>query len=322
MKRSVLALVLCYLSMGILSAQDINAAIEQFNRGNQYIQSEQYDQAIMQFHLAMELALPLGQEGAEIVAAARRHLPNLYYMLAVQDYRNKKIDKAIDELKDAIKYGQEYQDPETVDKARELIPKLYYARGNDLFKENKFDEALTNFQLALEYNPDYSRAYWGLGLVYNKQNKTIDMDIALKKARELAMKENDNELVDRINTNAKRFLVADAQSAIKAQKWNDAITALNLSNDYKADDADTYYYLAVAYNNLKNWNGAIEAAQKGIELSSGDTNENRAKFYFELGNAYKGVNNTDKACEAFKNARFGKFVENAKYEIETVLKCK
>lgn len=303
-------------------AQDINAAIEEFNQGNQAVQASNPTLAIEKYQAAMGIAATLGDEGQEIVAAAKKQIPTLYYQLGVQDYKDKNNDKAIAEFQNAIKFGEEYGDAETVEKSKEIIPKLYFTKGNDLFKEDKFDDALTTFKMAAELDPRYSRPFWGMALVYQKQAKFSDMDEAFRKSRELAIAEKDDAFVDRINTTGKRYLQSEATANLKAQKWNDAIKNLNLSNEYKADDADTYYYLALSYNGLKNWNQAIESAQKGIDLMADDTSDNKAKFYFEMGNAYKGAANNEKACEAYNNAKFGKFVENANYEITQVLKCK
>ena len=398
-------------------AQDINAAIEEFNLGNQAVQASNPTLAIEKYQAAMGIASTLGDEGQEIVAAAKKQIPTLYYQLGVQDYKDKNNDKAIAEFQNAIKFGEEYGDTETVEKSKEIIPKLYFTKGNDLFKEDKFDEALTNFKMAAELDPNYSRPYWGMALAYQKQGKFAEMDEAFRKSRELAIAEKDDALVDRINTTGKRFLQSEATANLKAQKWNDAIKNLNLSNEYKADDPDTYYYLAVSYNATRNWVEAVNAAENGINInldpnnfiieyevesnpagftvsyfnetggteqvdvnsttwkkklgsitegsqfvliqaqaknenanisvkinfqnrvfksanSSGDyviaatdgniviEEDNLAKFYFEMGNAYKGAANNEKACEAYNNAKFGKFVENANYEITQVLKCK
>ena len=48
----------------------------------------------------------------------------------------------------------------------------------------------------------------------------------------------------------------------------------------------------------------------------------QAKYYYELGNAFVGKSDNEAACDAYKNAMFGAYAENAKYQVETVLKCK
>lgn len=304
-----------------VAAQDINQAIEVFNEGNQALQGGSLELALEKYEQANEMASKLGEEGAQIVAAAQKQIPTLYYQLGVQDYKDKNNEKAIAEFEKAINYGEQYNDAETVAKAKDIIPKLYNSMGNDFFKDNNFEQALANFNKSIELDPNYSRAYWGQGLVYNKLEKNDEMDAAFKKARELATAEGDNALVDRINSTAKRFLQTEGASLLQAKKWNDALKSLNASNEYKADDADTFYYIALAYNGLNKWDDAVKAAQTGIDLSAAESADAKAKFYFELGNAHKGAGNTEKACEAYSNAKFGPFVDNANYEMTTVLKC-
>jgi tetratricopeptide (TPR) repeat protein len=304
-----------------LFAQDLNTAIDIFNEGNQALQADNKELAIDKYKQALDIASKLGPEGTEIVAACKTQIPTLYYQLGVQDYRDQNTDKAIEEFQNAIKYGKDYGDSETVQKAEELIPRLYFAKGNDLFKNDSFEEALANFKLSAEIDPSYARAYWGQGLALNRMNKLDEMDEAFMQARTLAETQQDDALVDRINSTAKRFLQSEGTSKLQAQNWNDAIKYFSASNFYQDDNADTYYYLALANNGLSKWSEAVKAAEKGIALSAGESNDVKAKFYFELGNAHKGAGNNSKACEAYSNAMHGRFVDNAKYEMDVVLKC-
>ena len=314
--------LLAFLFFGIYAnAQDINAAIEEFNQGNQALQSENLPLAIQKYKTSLDMATALGEEGLELVAAAKKQIPTLYYQIGIQNYKEKNNEKAIIELQNAIKYGEEYGEQDMVDKSKDLIPKLHFARGNDLFKDDKFDEALAAYSEAIELDPRYSKPYWGQALTYQKQRKSDEMVAAFKTSREMSIAENDEAFVERINSTAKRLLQSEGTGYLKSQKWNDAIKCFTTSNDFKADDPDTYYYLALSYNGLKNWNMAIEAAQTGVDLSEGESKDNKAKFYFEMGNAFKGANNNEKACEAYNNAKYGQFVENANYEITQVLKC-
>ncbi|HPR58109.1 MAG TPA: tetratricopeptide repeat protein [Bacteroidales bacterium] len=320
-QRSILALLTLVIFGFSSFAQDINSAIETFNEGNQALQGGNLEMAIEKYKTAKDVAATLGAEGNDIVAAAKKQIPTLYYQLGVQDYRDKNFEKAISEFQNAITFGEEFEDSETVQKAKDIVPKLYNSLGNDFFKEGNHEEALANFNKAVELDPNYSRAYWGQGLVLNKMGKDEEMNIAFNKAKELAAAEGDEALVERINTTGQKFFKADGIRLLQAQDWNGALKALEASNKYKADDPDTYYYIALAYNGLGNWEKAIESAKAGLELANGEPNDVKAKFYFEMGNAYKGAGNNTNACEAYNNAKYGKFVENANYEITTVLKC-
>ena len=320
-KMRILAVLVLTVFVSSLMAQDINQAGEIFNEGNQAVKSDNYELAIEKYHEALEIASQLGAEGEQIASSAKSSIPSLYYKMGIQDYQEKNIDKAITEFEKAIKYGKEYGDQETTEKATDIIPKLYYAKGNDLYKKNKYQEALASFQQSAEMAPDYSRAYWGMGLAYNKMGETMKMDEAFGKALELAQAEGDDKMANKISSTGKKLLQGEGATKLQTQEWAKAIELIDASLKYDADDKDSFYYLALANNGLGKYDEAMAAASRGLELSAGEGDEYKAKFYYELGNAYKGKGDSAQACEAYTNARHGRFVESANYELTTVLKC-
>jgi hypothetical protein len=60
-------------------------------------------------------------------------------------------------------------------------------------------------------------------------------------------------------------------------------------------------------------------AQKGLDMETGAA-EAKAKFYYQLGVAQAGKLENAKACESFKNAMYGAFLEASKAQ-RTNLKC-
>lgn len=318
--KRLVALVLTVISFTAY-AQDINQAGELFNEGNQALKSNNFELAIQKYQAAMDMAGKLGEEGEMIVVNAQSQIPQLYYKIGVTDYKEKKIDKAITEFEKAIEMGNKYNDPETVKTAKETIPKLYYAQGNDYYSNDKYEDALASFSKAAEMAPDYSRAFWGLGLAYNKLDETKKMKESFEKAKELAIAEGDAKMEAKITKTAKKYLQASGAKKLQAQDWAGALVCLDASLSFDPNNADTYYYIALADNGLKNWDDAVTAATKGLELSADKNVEFKAKFYYELGNAYKGKGDNSNACEAFGNAKHGSFVESANYELTQVLKC-
>ena len=316
-------LVVLLLSVITFSAfaQDINKAGELFNEGNQAIKANNFELAIQKYEESMKMASELGEEGEMIVVNAQSQLPNLYYKLGIMDYKEKKIEKAIQEFEIAIEYGNKYNDPETVRKASETIPKLYYSQGNSLYKEGKYDEALARFNMAAEISPDYSRAFWGMGLAYNKLGDTKNMKDSFLKAQELATADGDEKMLNKINKNAKKLLQSKGAKKLQAQQWDGALMCLEASLSFDPENSDSFYYIALAYNGMKKWDDAIAATEKGLKISADENVEYKAKLFYELGNAYKGKGQNDEACEAYNNAKHGTFAESAEYELTQVLKC-
>jgi tetratricopeptide (TPR) repeat protein len=318
--KNGLTLVLVVIAFTAFS-QDINKAGELFNEGNQAVKANKFELAIQKYDEAMKVAEPLGEEGEMIVINAQSQIPQLYYKIGVTDYKDQKVDKAIAEFEKAIDFGKKYNDPETVTKAQETIPKLYYAKGNDFYKEDDFENALKNFEQSAAIAPDYSRAFWGMGLAYNKLDNNKKMKESFEKALELAKAEGDDKMESKISKTAKKFLQASGAKKLQAQDWDGALQCFDASLSFDADNADNYYYIALANNGLSKWDEAVVAANKGLEMSASQNVEYKAKFYYELGNALKGKGDSTKACEAYTNAKHGRFVESAQYELTTVLKC-
>lgn len=318
--KNLVTLVFTVIAFTAFS-QDINQAGELFNEGNQALKSNNFELAIEKYNEAMNMAEKLGEEGEMIVINSQTQIPQLYYKIGVTDYKEKKIEKAIGEFEKAIEYGKKYNDPETIQRAEETIPKLYYAQGNDFYKNDDYENALSSFNKAAEISPDYSRAYWGLGLTYDKLDDTPNMKKSFEKALELAKAEGDTKMEDKISKTAKKFLQASGAKKLQEQNWDGALVCLNASLDFDPDNAETYYYVALANNGLKKWDDAAAAAQKGIDMSAKENVEFKAKFYYELGNALKGKGDNTEACEAYTQAKHGRFVESAEYELTQVLKC-
>jgi tetratricopeptide (TPR) repeat protein len=321
--KKMKSLATLFLAIFTLSAfaQDINQAGEMLNEGNQAVKSGNFVEAIQKYNESIKIASALGAEGEQIVSGAKAQIPSLYYKIGATDYKAKKIDKAISEFNNAIKYGEEYGDTETVKKSEKIIPKLYYSKGNSLYKEKKYDEALAAYMQSNQLNPEYSRAIWGMGLVYSKQKKYDEMDNAFTNALKIAEAEGDSKMAAKIQSKGKKVFQSEGAGKLQAQAWNDALKYLNASLKYDDSDRDTYYYLALAYNGQKSYDDALKATQKGLELSQAENQEYKAKFYYEMGNAYKGKGMNDKACAAYTDANHGRFVESASYELKTVLKC-
>ena len=51
--------------------------------------------------------------------------------------------------------------------------------------------------------------------------------------------------------------------------------------------------LAIAYNEQESWGNAVKAAEKAVTFEV----EDKSSCYFELGRAYEGMENKEKACE-------------------------
>lgn len=319
-KLTFLFLMLAGFSIGNLIAQDLDAAGSKLNEANQAFKDGKNQDALNLYQQTIDMATKLGEPGADIVKAAQANIPVIHFNIAKQLFTENKYDESIAEFQKAVETGEKYGDASNKAKAAEQIPVVLYSKGNALYKAKDYKGALAAFTESTQKNPNYYKAYYGMGLAYKGLNDLDQMMVSMDKAIELATAAKDDKFVGTVKAAAKKYTQAGGAERLAEKKYDDAIKYLDASIKYGEPDASMYYYYAMAYNAKKQWDKAIEATNKGLALEQ-DTPETKAMHYFEQGNAYKGKGDTEKACAAYKNAKYGKFVQNADYEIKT-LKCK
>lgn len=306
-----------FLMVNRLSGQTLNDAIAEFNLGVELVTSDP-ESAILYFEKCIEICDNLGEEAAEIREKAVSQVPKVYYNVAMTYFREKNYDKAITEFENTAGAADKYGDSETGNKARMAIPQLYWAKGNDLLRDGDNTGAIANYDKAIELSPRYARAYLHKGLALKELNELMDMKDALLKAIELSGKDEKTRTTAegqmRVNFYNASVLAFENKELEKAEEY------LNISAEYGNTITDIYLKLGESFNDKGQYSRAIEYLTMGLQLESGDATA-KAGFHFHLGNAYKAMNNVAKACESYKNALHGDYLENAKYQIEQVLKC-
>ena len=317
-RRLMAALFVC--TTLLLSAQTKEDVINTYNAGVALATTD-VKAAIEKFNLARDMALKVGTEADTLKNMIETQLPRLQINYAAELYKAKNITEAIPNYLLAIELAEKVGNTEIASKAKEIVPKLYFSRGNDLYKSEKFDSALIYFDQALLYDSTYAKVYLSKGLVYKKQDNTQAMITAMDKAIFYAKLSNDEKTATTAGNVVRDNLLVNGNKAVKAGNFQEALPLLNQAKTYGEPKSDIFYLLALSYNKGSQWNAAIEAANQGIALETASTNEVKAKFYYELGNAYLGKGENTSACTSYKNALYGNYLESAKYQVETVLKC-
>jgi tetratricopeptide (TPR) repeat protein len=159
-----------------------------------------------------------------------------------------------------------------------------------------------------------------IAAVYKSLNDDENVFTAAKKSAEMAKAANDNKYYEGSLKLGRDYFLIKANAAKEAKKYDEAIGYLKKSLEFDGENATTYFLMVQIYSGLQNCDETIVAANKGLEYEKEDPSE-KAKFYYELGNAYMGKNENEKACDAYKKAAIGPFKESAEYQIQHVLKC-
>ena len=141
--------VLCSLLLGVLllsviltgcggQDQEMSAAEELNNKGNELVGQGRYDEAIAQFDKAIEL----DPEYADA-----------YYYRGLAYYYKRDFDKAIADSSKVIEL-----DPEDI--------RAYCNRGLAYYYKPDFDRAITDFSNAVALDPEYTIIYTNRSLAY------------------------------------------------------------------------------------------------------------------------------------------------------------
>ncbi len=317
MKSIRILLTIMFLSSASwLMAQDMNAAGEAFNKGISMQEQENYPAAIQAYENARDIASKLGDEGADLKMKAEKQLSLSYYNYGKKLYSGKKYGDAINNFIKSADYAAMVNDQVTKDAADTYIAGLKTAIGNSSLKKEDYAKATSLYNEAIKYKPDYAKAYFGLGLVYKKQDNLEKMKESMDQAIKLAGND-EKTIASAKEASGNAFQNAGAVD-LQGGAFEKAIENLNKSLEYDSNSSMPYYYLTIAYNGLKKWEDAINAGNKALELATKD----KSDIYFEVAKANEGKGDTEAACTDYKNVTTGNNVAAAKYQIEQVLKCK
>ena len=299
-------------------AQSMDDAGTSYNEGNQKYNTKDYAGAIASFENALNICNTVGAEAEGLKGNVQKQLNNSYYKNGLTLYKKRKYDDAIANMHKSLMLSEELGDNSKKAKDINYIAKIHSTKGLTLIKEKKLDEALAEYDAAHKVKPECVNAFYGKALVYKEKG---DMDLMMQNA-DLAIEngagnEKAAKYVGKTKTLAAKSLLSEGTTELSKEHGAKAAEYLEASMKYQTGSADTYYYLAIAYNKPKAYSKAIEAANKALELKEGD----KSDIYFEIGQAHEGNGNTAGACNAYKKVTGGNNIETAKYQITTVLKC-
>lgn len=318
--KRILSIFILFFGLSVaVFAQTKDDVVNLYNKGVEMAKTDA-KAAVAIFEEALEMAKAVGLDADDIKQLIESQIPALQYKAATTLYKEKKIDDAIENFELAAEYATLYGDDATLEKAETIIPKLLFSKGNSYYKAKTYDSALIYFDKSLELNPDYAKVYLSKGLVYKKQKNNDLMMESLEQALTVGTATNDEKTVKTANKIIRDSYLRSSNDALKADNFQEGIDIANIANTYGEQKSQTFYVLAVCYNKLSQWDNALSACNDGLALEK-DTPKDKAKFYFEMGNAQVGKGDNATACTAYKNALFGNYKASAEYQINEVLKC-
>ena len=301
-------------------AQDLAQAREAYNKGVELVNQDQLESAMQSFQKVVEICDILeDEESVETKMAATDVIPGLQLRIASKYLSEKDFGKGIPALEKTIEYSNEYMDNATKEKAEGQLTKVYLAYGSSLMKSNKYEEADKYFDKVLDVDPKNAKVYLIKGVMCKQQEKSEGVKTNLMKSIEVASATNDRRTESSARDQGSKYFLKIALDAFNENNYNKCIENGNIALEFDPKQEDALFLLVQSYNKQSKWDEAINAGEKAL-VSSSDS-EKKAGVYFEMANAYKQKGEVTNACENFKNAMVGPYLENAKYQIEHILKC-
>lgn len=318
LKKSLVLIGMILFTASVF-AQSVEEAGAKYNEGNEFYKEKNYASAITSYEAALEIAVNTGADADDLKTSIEKQLLNSYYNEAIEKYKGGKFDAAIAMFEKTYAFGDQIDDNSKSKNAKSYIAKVRTSKGSSLLKKNKVDDALAEYTMAIEILPDYYKAYYGLMLVYKSQDDFVNMMASADKVIELGASDSKaGKTVKKTKSTTSKALVNAGAKEIQNGNAKKAIEFINDSYKYDQGDANSYYYLTLAYNIEKNWSESISSAQKAISI---EPEKDKSEIYFALGQAYEGSGDSANACTAYKSVTTGPNVDAAKYQMTQVLKC-
>ena len=293
MKKIFLLFAAAFMTAGVVSAQDINKAIELANNGNEAFQMGEYGLAIDAFKSSLAIAEGLGEEGAEHAntcktAICNIHLANAKNLLKAADY-----DGALAKLNETITVAEGYGAAETVADASALIPNVYMAKGNSALKAKDMANAIASYTKVTELNPANGDAYLRLGRALAATGKVEEAVAAYESAAA------NGEEADAKKQLSNLFLKM-AQAKTKVKDYQGAIDNALKANSY-LENANAYKIAASSAQKMGNNAQCIEFYEKYLVVKPNAKDAAGVTFtiaalYQQMGNKAKAVENYEKVA--------------------------
>lgn len=300
----------------IVQAQSVDDAGSALNKGISLKEEGKFEAAAEQFKQAIDLAEMVGPDAIDIEESAKKQLPLMHFKDASESYKNKNHLEAAKKFKKAAEIAQKHDQNSLYKKAARNVPALYNAVANSYRKKKDFEEAHKYFDEAIEFNDKYAKAYLGKLLVYKTLSQEDKMLSMIEKIQEV---DPDGKSARSAESSVQTYYLKKAKGKVDEENYSAAMDDIKKYNQYGSGNAQGFYLSSVVYNKQSQYQQGLDFAQKALDNNPNEDLE--GNIYFELGNAYSGLDKTEQACDAYKKALDGPSSEAAKYQMEEVLEC-
>jgi len=133
-----------------------------------------------------------------------------------------------------------------------------YARGQDLAVQGEFEDALVAYQEAVASDPEFGRAYAGMGVVYGNLRREDAAEESYQKAFKNLDRMSERE----------RYRTLGGYYLLVSHNYEKAIENYQTLVDLYPADGGAYSNLGYAYHMVRDFDKAVEAGRRSVELDS------------------------------------------------------
>ncbi|GLR16142.1 tetratricopeptide repeat protein [Portibacter lacus] len=224
--------------------------------------------------------------------------------------KEKKFAEGYDFMSKALEKATADEDEKVIKLATKNGAVAAYSAGNAALKAKNYDEAMTFYQNGADMNPEYSSNFIGKGKVLNAKGDKVGAVEAYIAGAKVAKAAGDEKKV----TEAKKRSKQAVGKLFAAKKYADAIKAGKFVEEFE-NMPEVMYYVARCQVEEKDFQGALETAEKSIEAGKA-TGKIEDKFYVAKGLALEGLGKKSEAISAYKLVKEGDYKEQAEYKIK------
>lgn len=286
MKKIILIAAATLFAVFTASAQDMAQATETAKAANEALQNGDNTAALNGFKEALAIAENCGDEGAELCSTCKDIIPRILLAVGKDNIKAKDYDKAIEYVQQAVAAAEEYGNFDVATEGDKLIPNIKLSKANDFLNSKNFDAAAAAFQEILSQDPTNGVAAIRLGAALGASGKVEEAKAAYEQAIENGQEKAAKKQLSTI-------YLKEAQAALKAGKFADAISAAGKSNEY-LENANACKIAGNAAVKAKDNETAVTNFEKYLQLSPNAKDANGiictlAVMFQQSGNKEKAI---------------------------------
>ena len=319
-RLAIVLVILLSAGVSLFAQEDLNAAGAIYNEGNEALKAKNYPVAISKYQDALNVCSIIGMDADDLKFTIEKQLPGTQYSYGIDLIKQKKAGEGLKVLKEALAAAKFVNDQKVIDNSNKYISRILGSIGYGNTKKGNYDVALTKLDEALTYTPESGKIFLYKGLTYKEMGDEEKMKESLLNAITYGRAENDEKTAMNSIKTGRGYYLALVQNSIEKKNFNQAIVDADKALLFDDHLGLAYYFKAVSFNNLKQYDKAVEAATLASEFSD-SAQETQAGIHLELGKAFEGSGDAASACTEYSQATFGGFQAEAEYKMKEVLKC-